>query len=87
MTPTDRPGPQRPVIRDDLWLPADLAVVLLHQESIRTGDARLRIKQPTLRKWSQRSHIRYERGLGYNVASVIAYVTGRGTRGHHRPST
>lgn len=68
----------------DVWLPADLAVLLLHQEATRTGDMRLRIQQPTLRKWAQRHHIRYERGRGYNVSSIVAYVTGRGARGHHR---
>lgn len=84
---TDRSASQRPAVREDLWLPADLAVVLLHQEAIRTGDARLRIKPPTLRKWAQRRHIRYERGLGYNVGSIVTYVTGRGNRGHRRKLT
>lgn len=71
---------------DDLWLPADLAVLLLHQEATRTGDRRLRITQSTLRQWVRRGHTTYQRGRGYNITRIFDRLDVRGTRGHHRPT-
>lgn len=67
-----------------LYLRAELAVLLLHQEATRTGDTRLRIQQRTLCQWRRRNHIEYDRALGgYNIDTIIKYVTRRGARGHH----
>ena len=72
---------------DDLWLRADLAVLLLHQEAVKTGDRRLRIREATLRQWVRRGYITYQRGQGYNVHEIFRHVQNRSSRGHHtRPS-
>jgi hypothetical protein len=61
---------------------AEMAVLLLHQEAVRTGDARLRIKAATLRQWVRRRHITYDRGRGgYDVVAIVEYVTKRPARG------
>ncbi len=68
----------------NLHLRADLVVLLLHQEAARIGDTRLCIKGTTLCQWRRRGHIQYDRELGgYDINSIITYVTGRGSRGHH----
>ncbi|GAA3878072.1 hypothetical protein GCM10022243_48450 [Saccharothrix violaceirubra] len=80
------PARDRPS-REDVWLPADLLLVLLTQEAVRTGDRRLRVTRKAINTWVRRRHVRYERGRGYHVASVIDYLTNRGRRGLHRRSS
>lgn len=68
------------------YVPATLAVLLLHQEATRTGDARLRIKQGTLYAWVRRGHITYDRGRGgFDVESIREYVTKRPAKGQRKP--
>ncbi|HWO61433.1 MAG TPA: hypothetical protein VNO31_15495 [Umezawaea sp.] len=68
------------------YVPAALAVLLLHQEATRTGDARLRIKAATLYQWVRRRHIVYDRARGgFDVASIVEYVTNRPARGQRGP--
>ncbi|WP_041837078.1 hypothetical protein [Actinosynnema mirum] len=67
----------------ELWLPAAETLALLRLEAARRGDKRLIITSATLRSWSHRRHIRFDRARGgYDVAGVVAYVTQRGRRGH-----
>lgn len=69
------------------FVPAALAVLLLHQEAVRTGDVRLRIRESTLRQWVRRQHVTFDRGRGgYDVESIVAYVTKRPLRGQRRAS-
>jgi hypothetical protein len=83
--------PARSIVREDLWLPADLLLTLLKEEAIRTGDKRLRVTRKTLNTWVRRGHVEYLRGRGYRVTgrqrSVTSYLAGRGTRGLRSLST
>ncbi|MFC6090859.1 hypothetical protein [Saccharothrix lopnurensis] len=56
-------------------------MLLLTAEADRTGDDRLRVQLDTLRQWRRR---RGWTGPGYDPATVVEYITNRGTRGQRK---